>query len=159
MQTLATGRRSRPTSGFSLIELMVVLVMIGLLGTAVLLTAPAPEARLTQQAERLAAHLVRAREEAVMGNRPVALRIDRAGYAFSAMRFGRWEPLESAPFRAHVFEDDISARFDADQDFARFEFDATGAGEGGQVVLAGQGGERLIAMDREGKLDVQARAR
>ena len=40
MPTSATGAEARPEAGFTLIELMVVMFVIGLAGAAVLLTVP-----------------------------------------------------------------------------------------------------------------------
>ena len=134
---------------------MVVLVILGLAGTAVLLTAPAPEARLSAQAGRLAAHLSRAREEAILRNHPVALRVDAQGYAFSARRAGQWRPLVEAPFEPRRFEGDIRAEFEPDQSFERFEFDATGDTEGGDVTLSAPETSWRVALDPEGHLSVQ----
>ena len=159
MQTLATGPRSRRSTGFSLVELMVVLVIMGLVGTAVLLTAPAPEARLVAQAEQLAAHLARAREEAIISNRSVALRVHDQGYGFSVRRAGKWEPLGPAAFADRRFEGDVRAVLDPDAPFERFEFDSTGATEGGAVTLAGAGSAWRVDLDAEGRLSVQPASR
>jgi len=134
---------------------MVVLVIMGLVGTAVLMTTPAPEARLSAQAERLATHLARAREEAIMRNQPVALRVDAAGYGFSVRRSGQWTALAQAPFAERRFEGDIHAVFAAEETFERFEFDATGDTGGGGVTLASLEASWRVAMDQEGRLSVQ----
>lgn len=134
---------------------MVVLVIMGLVGTAVLMTTPAPGARLSAQAERLATHLARAREEAIMRNQPVALRVDAAGYGFSVRRSGQWTALAQAPFDERRFEGDIHAVFAAGETFERFEFDATGDTEGGGVTLASLEASWRVAMDQEGRLSVQ----
>jgi general secretion pathway protein H len=134
---------------------MVVLVIMGLVGTAVLLTAPAPGARLVTQAERLASHVSRAREEAILRNQPVALRVDATGYAFSVRRAGQWQALAQAPFGERRFEDGIHAEFAAGEAFERFEFDATGDTEGGSVALAGAERALRVAVDQEGRLSVE----
>lgn len=136
-------------------ELLVVLVIMGLVGSAVLLSAPAPGARVVAQAERLAAHVARAREEAILRNHPVALRVDAAGYAFSVRRAGQWQPLDQAPFGERRFEDGIHAVFEAEETSGRFEFDATGDTEGGGVALAGFDQAWHVAMDEEGRLRVE----
>ena len=74
--------------GFTLVELMVVIAIIGVAAGAVLLSMPDPRPTLAVEAERFAARLTLAREEAVMTNRPVALRADAAGYGFES--FGEY---------------------------------------------------------------------
>lgn len=133
---------------------MVVMVILALAGGAVMLTVPAPQARLEAQAQALASHLARAREEAILRNHPVALRVDASGYDFSARRGGRWEPLAQAPFGERRFGQDIRAVFDPEQDLQRFEFDASGDTEGGSVVLAAFDDALRVAVDAEGRLSV-----
>lgn len=155
MRISATGPRDSRSPGFSLVELLVVLVIMGLVGSAVLLTVPAPDARLVAQAERLASHLARAREEAIMRNQPVALRVDAAGYGFTVRRSGQWDALAQAPFGDRRFEGDVQAVFEADESFERFEFDATGDTDGGSVTLAAVDAAWQVALDPEGRLSVQ----
>ena len=131
-RTSATGTER----GFSLVELLVVVAMLGLLGGAVMLTLPATGARAIEQGEQLAVHLVRAREEAVLGNRAVAVRVDRAGYRFVQRNAGTWRPLEEPPFQPRRFADGIAASFRGNLDAARFEFDATGGNTAAEILLS-----------------------
>ena len=101
MPTSATGSNRR-AAGFSLVELLVVVAMLGLLGGAVLLTLPPDAARAADQADRLAAHLARAREEAVLANRAVAVRVDAGGYRFEQRREGRWQALDEGDLRQRL---------------------------------------------------------
>ncbi|MGO4611150.1 Tfp pilus assembly protein FimT/FimU, partial [Variovorax sp. 2RAF20] len=57
------GRQRR--GGFTLVELMIVLVIMGLLAGAVVRALPDGRPSLPQEAERVAAALLRARDEAV----------------------------------------------------------------------------------------------
>jgi general secretion pathway protein H len=66
-------------SGFSLVELMVVLFVLGLLATVAVLSIPGDSRVLRDEAERFAARTVAARDEAISGGRPVALVVSRAG--------------------------------------------------------------------------------
>ena len=68
--TLATGAcRGASERGFTLVEVMVALLVMALLTSAVLLTAPDPGPRLAEEAERLAGRLAHAREAALTTNR------------------------------------------------------------------------------------------
>jgi general secretion pathway protein H len=78
-------RTSDPACGFTLVELVVTLAVIGL---AAALVAPRVGAlggwRVEAAAGRLADALTLAREAAVLGGRPVRVEIDRARGAWSA---------------------------------------------------------------------------
>ena len=52
------------TSGFTILEMMIVLAILGIAAGAILLTAPDSRRSLLDEAERFAASLVRAKEEA-----------------------------------------------------------------------------------------------
>lgn len=70
--------------GFTLIELMVVLVIIGIASAAVSLSIkPAPLKLLRQDAERLAQLLQLAQTEARTDGRPITWRWDAKGFGFS----------------------------------------------------------------------------
>nr|WP_229301021.1 type II secretion system minor pseudopilin GspH [Stenotrophomonas maltophilia] len=83
--------------GFTLLELMVVLVIIGIctagigLGLGSLLD---PARQLRQEAERLAQRLQVARDEARIDGRPLRWQSDAKGYRFSRREGGRWVTVE-----------------------------------------------------------------
>lgn len=87
----------RGTSGFTLVELMVVLVILGLMSSAVLLVMPDPRGRLSDDAERFAGRVRAAHDRAVILGRPVALWVSASGYGFEERRQGRWQMLEERP--------------------------------------------------------------
>lgn len=69
--------------GFTLVELLVVLAMMGLLlGIASLAARPDPQGRLRRDADRLQALFTLAAEEAQTGARPLGWQPDRDGYVF-----------------------------------------------------------------------------
>ena len=80
-------------NGFSLVELMVVLFVMGLLAAAVVLTLPGDGRALRDEAERFAA-----RDEAISGARPVALVVGSAGYYFERRIDAGWQPLDPSRF-------------------------------------------------------------
>jgi len=67
-------------SGFTLIELMVVLVVIGLASAAVILTLPERGGSLFAEAERFAARTKAARDNAILDARAASVAIGPGGY-------------------------------------------------------------------------------
>lgn len=161
---LGTRNPDAPTSpgprvsGFTLVELMVVLFVVGLAGAAVVLAAPGSGDRLTHEADALAARLVRAREEAVLGNRAVQVRVTEAGYDFARQDFDAWRPLHEGPFGPVRFGDDVHARMpDATQQAQiSFRFDPAGGGQAQDVVLERLDRRVRIALDDGGEVSVDA---
>lgn len=83
--------------GFTLVELMVVLVIIGLMSGAVLLTMGDPRGGLADDADRFAGRVRAAHNRAVILARPVALWVSSTGYGFEERREGRWVALDQKP--------------------------------------------------------------
>ena len=79
------ARRAGPCSGtsangFTLVELMVVLVIIGLVSAAVILTLPERGGSLFAEAERFAARAKAARDDAILDSRAATVAIGPGGY-------------------------------------------------------------------------------
>lgn len=89
--------RVRPmpgASGFTLLELLVVLVIAGLtLGMVSFNAVPSERQVLQKEAQRIAILLQLARDEAIVRNRPIAFEADQQGYRFLMREDNVWERL------------------------------------------------------------------
>ena len=129
-------RRRSGELGFTLVELMVVIAIIGAMAAGVVLAMPDPRGRLSDEAERFAARTVAARDLAILEGRSVALRVTARGYAFDRREGGGWVPLSDRSFRAQPWSDGTSALV-GQGGTLRTVFDATGqpSAPGGTVLV------------------------
>ncbi|MFZ3288463.1 MAG: type II secretion system minor pseudopilin GspH, partial [Telluria sp.] len=87
-------RPVRAARGFTLVEVMVVLVIIGItLGLVSLNAMPSPQQTLQAEAQRIALLLQLARDEAIVRNRLVAFEADPERYRFLVRNETRWDPI------------------------------------------------------------------
>ena len=149
MRTSATGTAER---GFTLVELMVVLVIVGLTAAAVVLAMPDPRGALRQDALRLAARADAARERAMMDNRPVALVLGERGYGFEWRLEGEWKPVARRPFVAQEWSEGTRASIDGGE--SRIVFDSTGFAEPATLRLVRGKEEARVEVSDGGRVRV-----
>ena len=123
MPTSATG--SNRESGFTLIELMVVIVIIALTSAAVIFAIPDPRGRVIDEAERFAARTLAARDDAIVQSRDTRVVITATGYAVERRRRGAWAAMTDKPFRVATWGQGTGVLAD-DSGQQRITFDATG---------------------------------
>lgn len=157
MPISATGNKARPhpgERGFTLIELMVVITIIGLAAAAVVLAIPDPRGRLVDEADRFAARTQAARDFAIVEGRPVAVRVTARGYAFDRRESGQWLPVDAKGFRSQPWSDGTAALVGRGGT-ERVAFDATGQpDEPAVVVLQRSGRQMRVSIGANGEVRV-----
>jgi general secretion pathway protein H len=130
----AAGKVRDEASGFTLVELMVVLVILGLASAAVILTLPERGGSLVAEAERFAARTKAARDDAILDSRAASVTVGPGGYEVTRRS-------EAAHYDwVAGTEPALSGGREG-----RIRFGATGLADPAQVVL--RRGGRVVAID------------
>ena len=141
--------------GFTRVELMVVLFIVGLMGATVMLTAPGEGDVLARDADALATRLVRAQEEAILGTRAIQVVVDAAGHRVERQDFDRWEALDDAPFRAVAWTPGTAPAFDGAAERVTFRFDESGGARVAAVALQRDGQRTRVGVGDDARIHVE----
>ncbi|WP_165874596.1 type II secretion system minor pseudopilin GspH [Cocleimonas flava] len=97
--------------GFTLIEIMVVIVIVAVLMGAVTLSfPPAGDKLLKENTERFSALISLAQDESILQSAEIALEIDDKGYGFYRNENNSWTALSEAPFNKREFPSSITSK-------------------------------------------------
>ena len=141
-------KRTKRQYGFTLVELMVVLVIIGLAAAAVVLAVPEAGGSLSGEADRFAARVKAARDTAILESRAVAVQIGRGGYEVARRESGIWQ------IQAHYDWAERTVPDVAGSSEASIRFDSTGFAEPARVTLRRGGELRAIDIGGDGGVHV-----
>lgn len=155
MPTSATGR-AEPRAGFTLVELLVVVAIIGLMSGLVVLSLPDRRPSLSAEAERFGARLLRAREEAVLTGRAVEVVITPEGYAFATRRGLDRRPLTDGPFGSERWEPETRVAVQGAEAPFPVLFDSTGGADPIEVLLQRDAERTRVTVDGAGEVQVHA---
>ena len=141
-QKTPTGRDD--TAGFTLVELMVVLLIIGLMASIVVFSFPGGSSALEEDAQRFAARTAALRDNAILQSRPRALQVTPSGYSFLERRKGSWSVIEDKPFVSTNWSRGVSAAT-GDTGPMMISFESTGLpSDQAELVLQGEEQSRRI---------------
>lgn len=127
-----------------------VITIIGLAAGAVVLSVPDPRPSVAEDAERFAARLSRAREEAILSNRPVAVETTPSGYGFVVFDGTAWSVLDEGPFGPETWTAGTTVSPMAGP--VRVVFDPTGVAEPATLTLTRERNSRTITVDGAGEV-------
>jgi general secretion pathway protein H len=127
-------------NGFTLVELMVVIVIIGLASAVVVLSIPGRGGSLISEAERFAARTKAARDGAILDSRAASVEVGPGGYDIGAAHYDWVEGTRS----------ELSGGREG-----RIRFSATGLADPAHLAL--RRGERQVAVDISEDGNVQIR--
>lgn len=144
---------NQDTSGFTLVELMVVLLIIGLMASVVVFSFPGGNSALEEDAQRFAARTAALRDNAILQSRPMAVQVTPSGYSFLERRKGSWSVIEDKPFVSTNWSGGVSANI-GEQGSMMISFESTGLpSDQAELVLQGETQSRRILIAPMG--DVQ----
>jgi general secretion pathway protein H len=135
--------------GFTLVELIVVITIIGLLAAAAVLAIPEAGGGLRAEAERFAARAKAAQEAAVINSRATSLRVDAGGYAVARSDNGAWRDLARYAWEAGTQPDFGTGAQ------GRTVFDATGIADPLEVNLRRGTDRAQIVIRSDGEIRVR----
>ncbi len=102
-------------AGFTLLEVLVVMVLIGIILGFVTLSVGSRGDNLEREARRLQALLGLAREQAIINYQQIGLQIKTDGYVFLVQGEENWQPLETdGPLRARRLPPGMALAFSLD---------------------------------------------
>ncbi|WP_434988053.1 GspH/FimT family pseudopilin [Xanthomonas melonis] len=142
--------------GFTVLEVLAVLVITALASTLVAMTLPDARRDLHDQADTLASALIHARDEAILSLRMVEVIIDTRGYRFRRQARQQWVALEETPFSATLWPGGVQTVLPAGSTQLSVRFDPTGAATPQRIALADEQQQVQVLVDAAGGVRVDA---
>lgn len=144
-------------AGFTLVELMIVLFIIGLTASLVVLTVSSGGNALEGDAQRFAARTAALRDNAILQSRPMAVQVTSSGYSFLERRKGSWSVLEDKPFVSTNWSGGTTPAL-GDRGSLLISFESTGLpGDPEEIVLTREDQERRIIIAPMGDVRLDGR--
>lgn len=151
----AGGRKNASQEGFTLVELMVALALIGLATAAIVLTLPAPGGGAAGEATRFAARVAALRDRAVIEGRTHGLWVSASGYGFERRTLDGATPLTDGRLARADWRAGTAVSVDGVAQ-GRLSFDRIGLPDRPMTVAITSGESTAsVAIDAAGKVSVK----
>ncbi len=109
---LTDKRGARPGErGLTLIELLVVMLVVAMSAGLVAINMPPAPSEARREAERFAARLAVAGEQAIMSGAVIGMELEPGGYRFYRYDRGEWRDTQLGPLGAARFPSDVAVDF------------------------------------------------
>ncbi|WP_175938726.1 GspH/FimT family pseudopilin [Caballeronia sp. BCC1704] len=153
-------RAARRNAGFTLLEMLVVLVIAGLLvSLASLQLTRNPRTDLNEEAQRLALLFESAGDEAQVRARPIAFQPVEGGFRFDIRTEDGWRPLRDDLLRARRWEGGVTSVtiqfLDSDKTVSRLVFGTEAIDTPMEITLVSAVGRATIIGSGNGRFQVR----
>lgn len=113
--------------GFTLVELLVVIVLIGLMTSFVMLSTGSAglEREMAEEAKRLHGLVKLAQEESIIQAKEIAMEMDKNEYSFLQQGDKKWVPLNEKVFRQRNLKNELELKLDMEAQPGIFKSDKT----------------------------------
>lgn len=102
--------------GFTLVELLVVIVLIGLMTSFVMLSTGTAglEREMTEEAKRLHGLVKLAQEESIVQSKEIAMTVNKNEYSFLEQGDKKWITLDEKVFRPRTLKNELQLTLDTE---------------------------------------------
>lgn len=156
-------------AGFTLIEVLVVLVIISIVISFATITFDSEQEKLSEEGNRLTALMKLASEEAIMNAREYRVVFSSRGYVFEKLADRQWQKFEEGLFRLRKLPEDFSfditlanktidldTEDEATDSRAAVLFLSSGEATPFELVIRGASGLELSISNRSGVIEVDS---